>query len=83
MGSLPDFNSLYRADLDDRRGDKDFTWRPKDFIRDAAVVEINDRVQVGRGSGFAEVGGKETHSKCSWKKMLLRVSSRWVIPGQS
>lgn len=27
----------------------------------------NDKVQLGRGSGFAEAGGKETRSECGWK----------------
>lgn len=43
-------------------------WRI-DFTWSAAVVQINEKVQLGRGSGcgFTGVGGRETHTKCSWK----------------
>lgn len=50
-------------------GDKDFLWSLEDFAWSAAVVQINEKVQLGRGSGcgFTGVGGRETHTKCSWK----------------
>lgn len=50
-------------------GTRIFIWRLKDFIWGAALVQMNDKVQLGGGSGcgFTEVGGREMHSKCSWK----------------
>ena len=73
--------------LDDRSivfGDKDFIWSLEDFIWSAAVVQINDKVQLARGSGCgftALEGGKRIPNAAG--KMLLQVSSLWVIPGQS
>lgn len=67
-------------------GDKDFFWSLEDFTWSAAVVQINEkesparqRIRVWGLLGLEE--GK--HIPNAAGKMLLQVSSLWVIPGQS
>lgn len=71
-GSPPEPDLLYRAGLglDDRSrvfGNKRFIWSLRDFVWSAAVVQINVKVQEGRGSegGFTGLAGREARSKCS------------------
>lgn len=71
--------------MDDRSlvfGDMDFIWCLRDFIWDAAVVAITTKFSWAEDRGLLRLEGRKRVPNAAGRT-LLRVSSRWVIPGQS
>lgn len=60
-------------------GDKDFFWSLEDFTWSAAVVQINEKVQLGRGSGCGVYWGWRKGN--TYQMQLEKCCSRFPASG--